>query len=324
MPYRQSFSQQAHQQHQHQLRQPKNEKDKVRVGIDFGNTIADLWSNTSTSSTTTTDTTTTKTRIDNNYDADSSVSSSVPLSSSDVVNDDVIKGPTRSGFFFPYAIEMIRHMVLKFGSDNVFIVSKAGPKLQEQIKAFLNEQDFWKLCSSNDRHPHGDDDDDDESNDNENDDDKATTTKKLHKVKRTTMITAEKNLIFVRGYVDKAKVVQDLNINLFFDDHIKVVRCLAPLPCIQRIYWMNQYTTTTTTTDDHDDGNNTNKHDISTNKNKKMTIYDKNSNKMKKNGFYDKNDKNSNNKMYVVDRQYRHKLVIPKNWQSIMKFLQKI
>jgi len=47
------------------------------------------------------------------------------------------------------------------------------------------------------------------------------------------------NVIFVRKYLDKAEVVQKLTISIFFDDHVKIVKSLAPLPVIERIFWMN-------------------------------------------------------------------------------------
>ena len=47
------------------------------------------------------------------------------------------------------------------------------------------------------------------------------------------------NVIFVREYLDKAEVVQKLAISIFFDDNTKIVKSLAPLPIVQRIFWMN-------------------------------------------------------------------------------------
>ena len=47
------------------------------------------------------------------------------------------------------------------------------------------------------------------------------------------------NVIFVRECEEKAGIVQSLNISIFFDDSYKVVRCLAPLPMMERIFWMS-------------------------------------------------------------------------------------
>ena len=46
------------------------------------------------------------------------------------------------------------------------------------------------------------------------------------------------NVIFVRECVDKAEVVRSLGISIFLDDSLKVVRCLAPLSCVDRIFWL--------------------------------------------------------------------------------------
>ena len=292
--------QQQQQQHQHRhqrRRRTDNENDDsvIRVGIDFGNTIGDLWSNTSTSETvTTTMVTTTSTTVNKSDDADAGTEFETV--------------PSTDGYYFPYAIEMIRHMVHKFGADNVFIISKAGPKLQYQITNWLNETQFWEKISpsspsspspsstssssstsstSSSSSPH-------DGDDNHHDDDG-------NKMMLTTMMTKERNLIFVREYADKAKIVQKLNINIFFDDHIKVIRCLASIPCITRIYWMNQYTNNAN--NDNENGNNNNDN----------------------NNYFHYKNKADDNKMYVIEKRYRNKLIIPKkNWQSIMKMLQKI
>jgi hypothetical protein len=43
-------------------------------------------------------------------------------------------------------------------------------------------------------------------------------------------------LIFVRTYSEKSEVVQNKKMSIFFDDHSKVIKSLAPLPIISRIY----------------------------------------------------------------------------------------
>ena len=50
------------------------------------------------------------------------------------------------------------------------------------------------------------------------------------------------NAIFVREYADKAAWVTRLGISIFFDDHIKVVQLLLPLPGVVRIFWMHANT----------------------------------------------------------------------------------
>mmetsp|Transcript_36168 Transcript_36168/g.79162 ORF Transcript_36168/g.79162 Transcript_36168/m.79162 type:complete len:168 (-) Transcript_36168:33-536(-) len=47
------------------------------------------------------------------------------------------------------------------------------------------------------------------------------------------------NVIFVRHYVDKAEIVRALGISVFFDDSCKVVKALAPLEVVERIFWMH-------------------------------------------------------------------------------------
>lgn len=50
---------------------------------------------------------------------------------------------------------------------------------------------------------------------------------------------SRRNILFVREYSDKAGIVAELGISIFFDDSVKVVRVLAPLPRVERIFWMN-------------------------------------------------------------------------------------
>jgi len=47
------------------------------------------------------------------------------------------------------------------------------------------------------------------------------------------------NIIFVLEDSDKARVVQDLEINIFFDDSTKIVRSLSRLTSMKKIFWMN-------------------------------------------------------------------------------------
>ncbi|CAJ1966048.1 unnamed protein product [Cylindrotheca closterium] len=45
---------------------------------------------------------------------------------------------------YPYSLEMIRHLVFQFGSDHVFIVSKAGPQMQQRISQWLKDATFFQ------------------------------------------------------------------------------------------------------------------------------------------------------------------------------------
>lgn len=48
---------------------------------------------------------------------------------------------------YPFSLEMIRHLVSKFGAEDVFIVSKAGPQMQERILQWLEVSKFFqKTC----------------------------------------------------------------------------------------------------------------------------------------------------------------------------------
>lgn len=42
----------------------------------------------------------------------------------------------------PHAFEIIKHLVHKFGAENVFIVSKAGPVMVERIILWLRMHEF--------------------------------------------------------------------------------------------------------------------------------------------------------------------------------------
>ena len=55
----------------------------------------------------------------------------------------------------------------------------------------------------------------------------------------TTNILRE-NLIFCNDYVDKTKIVERLGINVFIDDHIKVIQSMVCLKQIKMIIWFNK------------------------------------------------------------------------------------
>ena len=63
----------------------------------------------------------------------------------------------------------------------------------------------------------------------------------LNRIKffETTNILRE-NLIFCNDYVDKTKIVERLGINVFIDDHIKVIQSMVGLKQIKMIIWFNK------------------------------------------------------------------------------------
>lgn len=50
----------------------------------------------------------------------------------------------------------------------------------------------------------------------------------------------KENLIFCNDYEDKAKIVAKLKINVFIDDHIKVIQSIAKLEKIKKLIWFNK------------------------------------------------------------------------------------
>ena len=62
---------------------------------------------------------------------------------------------------------------------------------------------------------------------------------KQNKIFETTNILRE-NLIFCNDYVDKTKIVERLGINVFIDDHIKVIQSMVGLKQIKMIIWFNK------------------------------------------------------------------------------------
>ena len=43
----------------------------------------------------------------------------------------------------PYAFEMIRHLICKFGAENNFIISKAGPDMERRTLDWIDRNDFY-------------------------------------------------------------------------------------------------------------------------------------------------------------------------------------
>ena len=50
----------------------------------------------------------------------------------------------------------------------------------------------------------------------------------------------EKNLIFCNNYEDKKELVKKLHINVFIDDHIKVVQDISKMDQMIKIIWFNK------------------------------------------------------------------------------------
>ena len=89
-------------------------------------------------------------------------------------------------------------MVHKCGADNIFVVSKAKPKMEQRIRQWLKDRDFYASTGF-----------------------------------------SHDNVIFVVNYEDKAVVVQQLEISIFYDDQAKVIWSLAPLTIVEHIFWMH-------------------------------------------------------------------------------------
>ena len=81
----------------------------------------------------------------------------------------------------------------------------------------------------------------------------------------------EKNIYFCDNYEDKAKLVEKYKINVFIDDHIKVIRVISVLPQMIKIIWFNE-----------------------------------------------------NTNIKEIEKKYRQKIVIIKEWNKIMKTFYKI
>ncbi|VBB17613.1 hypothetical protein YASMINEVIRUS_76 [Yasminevirus sp. GU-2018] len=94
---------------------------------------------------------------------------------------------------------VIRMFVDKYGSSNMFIVSKAGDEMKNRIEEWLVKNNFF-----------------------------ATTN------------FLKENVIFVKEYFDKRDVVIKNKIDVFIDDHYKVVSSLCDVPTIKHIVWFNK------------------------------------------------------------------------------------
>ena len=61
---------------------------------------------------------------------------------------------------------------------------------------------------------------------------------KINFYERTSFL--KDNVIFCEDYSDKAKIVEKLKINVFIDDHIKVIQSMILLKQIKLIIWFNK------------------------------------------------------------------------------------
>ena len=43
----------------------------------------------------------------------------------------------------PHSFSMIRHLVQKFGTENMFVISKAGPDIELGVRGWLQTNDFY-------------------------------------------------------------------------------------------------------------------------------------------------------------------------------------
>lgn len=50
---------------------------------------------------------------------------------------------------------------------------------------------------------------------------------------------SRENVLFVLEYDEKRIVVEKLKLNIFIDDHTKIIRSLVELPCVQHVVWFN-------------------------------------------------------------------------------------
>ena len=100
---------------------------------------------------------------------------------------------------YPDCISTISFLKNKFGSENIYIISKAKKEMSDKITSWLNRINFYE---------------------------------------RTSFL--KDNVIFCENYSDKARIVEKLKINVFIDDHIKVIQSMILLKQIKLIIWFNK------------------------------------------------------------------------------------
>ena len=92
---------------------------------------------------------------------------------------------------------ILKMIIDKLGSENVYIISKARVEMKLQIQEWLEHTDFYSLTGFD-----------------------------------------IKNVYFVDEYADKRTLVDKLQINIFVDDSIKVVRHLYDSKNITKLIWL--------------------------------------------------------------------------------------
>ena len=93
---------------------------------------------------------------------------------------------------------IIKMIVQKYKSENVFIISKAGQEMQAKIRTWLDKYDFCNICEFD-----------------------------------------ENNIHFVKEYTDKRNMIIKYNIDVFIDDHYKVIQSIMDLKQVKYIIWFN-------------------------------------------------------------------------------------
>jgi len=100
---------------------------------------------------------------------------------------------------FKDCYSVIRFLKNKYGTENIYIISKAKEIMINKIKNWLNKNNFFE---------------------------------------ETGLLSV--NLIFCENYDDKAKIVKNHKINIFIDDHLKVIKSLSELNQMIKIIWFNK------------------------------------------------------------------------------------
>lgn len=94
---------------------------------------------------------------------------------------------------------VIKMLIQKYDSDNLFIVSKAGQEMQQKIKQWLDKYKFYDITGFD-----------------------------------------INNIYFVKEYTDKKEIIKKLKINVFIDDHHKVIQSIVDLDQLDTIIWFSK------------------------------------------------------------------------------------
>lgn len=97
---------------------------------------------------------------------------------------------------FPNSFSIIKNLIGKYKSDNIFIISKAKNLWIQKSKEWLYNNNFYKITGFD-----------------------------------------IKNLYFVDEYEDKKKLIDELKINFFVDDEIKIIRDIINSNYIKKAIW---------------------------------------------------------------------------------------